>query len=266
MTPVIARRHGCCATRLTAAPRWSRPPRYAWCMSRLASPLRLGPVRVPLVVVGIIVATTLVSLAAVNGARIGHYDLLQGCLLGGPQVLRGQLWRLLSYVLVELDALPLVFAALTLGWVGRDLVRAWGGRGFLVAYAGLALAAGAVTTLVGLLWPAVAHIGHGGAWIVLDGLLVAWGTLHRTRQIRFFGILPLSGQHLVWVTLLGTVLFALFRGVALYVPNFASELLVLAWLGPVARWRARQQRTQLAKRKAWTFDQWLDREWRRKKR
>jgi membrane associated rhomboid family serine protease len=229
-------------------------------MPRLGSELRWGPLRVPAVVAILATLTALVSIAAAIGARHGAFDLLSRAVLAPPYVLRGQAWRLLTYAFCELDALPFVFAALTLVWIGRDLVAAWGARRFLGAYVGIAVAAALVTILIGLLWPAVGAGAYAGSWIVLDGLLVAWGLTHPTRPLRFFGVVPLTGRHLVTVTLGGTVLYALFRGVPTYVPHFVSELLVLAWLGPVRRLRTQRRRVQVAEAAAWSFDKWLERE------
>jgi hypothetical protein len=106
----------------------------------------------------------------------------------------------------------------------------------------------------------VALIPFGGSWPVLDGLMIAWGLLHHDAQLRFFGVLPLRGRHLVWLTLAGTGLYALFYGLAPFVPHFAAELLVLLWLGLIPRARAAQHR---ARAENWSFDKWLERERRR---
>jgi membrane associated rhomboid family serine protease len=232
-------------------------------MPRLSSELRLGPLRVPLVVVLILLATTLASIAAASRAG---FAVAVGGVLWVPAVLHGQLWRLVTFVLFEKDAPPLLFAALALYWVGRDLAKIWGARRFLLVYAALAAAAGVLTTLVGLLWPAVATIPHGGSWIVIDGLIVAWGLIHPRGRIRLFGVLPIEGRHLVVMTLAGTLLYALFRGLPLYVPHFASELAVLAWFGPLRRLRKHVAQRREAKRKGWSFADWIARENRQRRR
>jgi membrane associated rhomboid family serine protease len=219
--------------------------------------------QIPRALLWIMAATAIVSIVAAVGTRNGVPALLEGILVV-PQVFSGQVWRLVTWVFYELSPLALVFACLTLYWFGSDVARHLGRRGFLRFYFGLAALAAAVTCLVGLAWPDVAAIPHGGSWPVLCGLLVAWGTLFRERQLRFWG-LPLTGHHLVLVTLGGTVLFALFYGLAPYVPHFTAETAVLVWLGPLKRALAARHKERQAKAASWTFDSWLDKENRHRK-
>src|SRR4051812_19345611 len=121
-------------------------------------------IRMPRVIAALIIVTAVVSIAAALGARNGAPGLTMAGLLVVPAVWHGQLWRLVTWVLYETDALPLVFACLTLYWVGSDLARSWGARRFLLFYFGVAVAAAALTTLLGLVWPAVAAIPQGGSW------------------------------------------------------------------------------------------------------
>lgn len=221
--------------------------------------------RVPPVITGLIAATAIVSIAAAVAARNGLPGLLVHGLLVVPEVWRGQLWRLVSWVLYEQGPIALLFGCLMLFWFGRDLVQRWGARRFFAGYLGLAAAAAAVTALGGLLWRAVAEVVHGGSWPVLCGLMVAWGLELPQRPLRLFGVVPLVGRHLVWLTLGGTVLFALFSGVAPYVPHFAAEALVLLWLGPLRRLLARRARERTARRQSWSFDDWFARERRRRR-
>jgi membrane associated rhomboid family serine protease len=220
--------------------------------TRLPSPF--AGIRMPAAVAALIAVTAVVSIAAAIGARNGAPGLFSAGLLVVPAVWHGQVWRLVTWVLYEMDPINLLFACLTLYWVGGDLVRTWGTRRFLLVYFLLAGVAAGVTCLVGLAWPVVAMIPQSGSWPVLDGLVVAWGLTHAGREIRLYGVVRLTGRQLVWITLGGTVLFALFRGLAGYVPHFAAELLALAWLGRALR-RPGPRGGRPAE--AWSFDAWL---------
>ena len=70
------------------------------------------------------------------------------------------------------------------------------------------------------------------AWTWLSmwfaSVIVAWGLSHPFRQILLFFAVPVSGQSLVWITVGGTVLFALFTGVGAFVPHLLAE--GIAWL------------------------------------
>jgi membrane associated rhomboid family serine protease len=209
----------------------------------------------PPVIAALIVVTALVSIAAALASRNGAPGVVMAGLLVVPAVWHGELWRLVTWVLYETDALPLIFACLTLYWVGSDLARSWGARRFLLFYFGVAAAAGALTTLLGLVWPAVAAVAQAGSWPVLDALVIAWGLRYGDREMRLYGVFRLTGRHLVWITLGVTVLYALFRGLAAYVPHLFAELLVLAW---TRSWMVRR-RPATRRNEPWSFDAWLAR-------
>ena len=79
--------------------------------------------RVPTAVGGLIVATVVVSLVAAVGGRSG-LGLQQLLLLDTGAVWQGEVWRLVTWVLVETEPLNLLFGGLVLFWFGRDLVEA----------------------------------------------------------------------------------------------------------------------------------------------
>jgi len=195
---------------------------------------------VPAAVGGLIAATVAVSLVAVVGDRNG-LPLLQLSVLAPRAVWSGEVWRLVTWALVETEPLNLLFGGLVLFWFGRDLVEAWGERRFLAVYLGIAAAAGALTSLAALAWPALLALRFTGFWAALDAIIVAWALLHPFRQILLFFAVPVSGKALLWITVGGTVLFALFTGVAAFVPHLLAEGLAWAWVsgnGP-GRWLRR---------------------------
>jgi membrane associated rhomboid family serine protease len=222
-------------------------------------PRPFSSLRIPRIVAALIALTAVVSIVAAVGSRNGAPGLLSEGLLVVPAVWHGQIWRLVTWVFYELDVLPLLFACLTLYWFASDLARTWGPRRFAAMYLGTAAAAALVTCLVGLVWPTVALVPQGGSWPVLDALVVAWGLIHPQREMRLYGVVRLTGRQLVWITLAGTVLYALFRGLAFYVPHLAAELLMLAWLGPVQQLIASRRRQAAARGRSWRFDDWMTR-------
>jgi membrane associated rhomboid family serine protease len=208
-------------------------------MARPAQLLTLGG-RVPPAVGGHIAATVLTSLLAVVGSRNG-LPLLSLLAFSPEAVLRGEVWRLATWVLLETDPLNLLFGALVLFWFGRDLSEAWGERRFLAAYVGVAAVSAAVTTLLSLAWPGLRAGFWTGLWPAADALVVAWALLFPFRQILLFFALPVSGKALLWITVGGTVLYALFAGVVAFVPHLLAEgamYLHASGLGP-GRWLRR---------------------------
>lgn len=205
--------------------------------------------RVPAAVGGLIAATVVASVSGVVGERNG-LPLLGLGVLSPAAVWRGELWRLATWVLFETDPLSLLFGGLVLYWFGRDLCEAWGERRFLLTWFGLAAAAGVAVSLLALAWPALMAGRWTGLWPALDGLVVAWALLFPFRQILLFFALPVSGQALLWVTVGGTVLYALFAGFAAFAPHLLAEGAMWlhasgrgpgSWLRRMARARTRRR-------------------------
>ena len=190
-------------------------------------------------------------------SRNGLGGLLEAGALVPQAVAYGQVWRLVTWPLFELDPLGLIFGALGLFWFGSELVRIWGPGRFLLAYFGLAAATGLVTCLVALAVPALRTSLFLGMWPVVTALIIAWATYFPSRDVFVYFVLPLRGQNLIYATLAGTLLFALLGGFARFVPHFAAQILMLAALrgtpfGPMwarfkyeiayRRWRRRASR------------------------
>lgn len=188
---------------------------------RLAGRLTFGG-RVPAAVGGLVVATVAASIVGALGERNGLPVLSLG-LLSPAAVWRGEVWRLATWVLFETDPMSLLFGGLVLYWFGRDLCEAWGEGRFLLTWFGAAAVTGALVSLLALAWPALLGGRWTGLWPALDGLVVAWALLFPFRQILLFFALPVSGQALLWVTVGGTLLYAVFSGFAAFVPHLVAE-------------------------------------------
>jgi membrane associated rhomboid family serine protease len=175
-------------------------------------------------------------------------------------VARGQLWRLVTWVVVQRDPGTLLFGGFMLWWIGQQLSYAWSERRFVLRVLGTTLFAGVVTTLLGIVWSPASVVVHVGMWPLVNALLVSWAMLHPDAQVNIWGVLPLTGRNLALLVTGGTVLYAIFSGVAGFA-EFAPHLsaLGLAWAqarGGVGGGRSWRQ----AKR--W----WADREAKRRSR
>lgn len=145
-------------------------------------------------------------------------------------ILDFQVWRLVTWVFVETDPLSLVFGGLMLYWFGRDLAWAWGPNRFLATWFGLTAGAAVATTVLALVVPGLAVGAWLGAWAILSALVIAWASIFPERQILFMFALPISGRTLLWITIGGTLLYALFGGIGRYVPHLIAQGLMLLTL------------------------------------
>lgn len=188
--------------------------------------------RVPRVV-GVLIGLTLaLSILGALGGRDGA--LRAAGVLVPAFVWSGQVWRLLTWMFFEFEPISLLFSCLMLWWFGRDLIQAWGARGFLWMYLAFSLIPAALTVLLALVWPALGLAVYAGQWPVTAALVIAWATLFPSRQLLLYFVFPLGGRNLVYITVGTTVLFALFYGVTGFVPHLLAEGLMLAYLRGVS--------------------------------
>jgi len=187
--------------------------------------------RVPVVVGGLVAATIIVSvLAAV--ARLGGTSLASEVALIPGLIWTGQIWRLVTWVFLDDQPLSLLFSCMVLWWLGRDLVGVWGPRRFLGLYLSFAVIVGALTVVIawlvlgerGGLWP------YYSAWPLVDALTIAWALYFPHRQVLIYFVLPLSGRNLIYLVVGGTILWALFNGPANYIPHLLAEGLMFAYM------------------------------------
>ncbi len=122
-------------------------------------------------------------------------------------VYSGQIWRLFTYGFLH-DSSPMhvIFNALALYLIGPQLEDRWGEKRFII-FVVMSIILGGVVVCLSFL------IGLPYAWVIgfsaaTVGLVVAWGLTFSTQQIYFFGILPLTGQQLVYVTIGLEILYA----------------------------------------------------------
>ena len=136
-----------------------------------------------------------------------------------PEVLRGEVWRLLTWAPLELSPLGLIFGCLLLYFLGPDLLRHWGMRRFFALFFGGAAVVGGVTCLIGrFVWARVAAVPHFGLWPMEEAMIIAWASLFRDRQILVMFALPMAGRNLIWLTIALTVVMAALSGFPLVRP------------------------------------------------
>ena len=147
-------------------------------------------------------------------------------------VLRGQLWRLVSWPFIQEDPLTLLFGGFMLYWLGQQLAFVWSERRFLLRFFGYAAFSTVATTLVAIVWPPMLDLRHVGIWPVANALIVSWAMLYPDRQVNIWGVLPITGRTAAWLVLGGTLLYGIAGGGLLGIAAFAPHLfaLGLAWI------------------------------------
>jgi membrane associated rhomboid family serine protease len=203
------------------------------------------PFVVGLLVVGTFVLSILAAILGRNGLPIAAYGLLAPKL-----VWQGQVWRLVTWQFFELEPIGLIFSCALLYWFGRDLCGAWGWRKFLGVYFGFVAAIGVLVCLIGrFLWADIYDGVYFGAWPIAEALTIAWASLFPDREILFFFVIRANGKILIALTIGATLLWAAFSGVAVMLPHFLAEGLMLIYMGQLRRFYLKWRLTRLESQK-----------------
>jgi membrane associated rhomboid family serine protease len=183
--------------------------------------------RVPSIVGGLLAALVVLSVAN----ALTHGEVAATVALSPGRVLGGEVWRLVTWSLLETSPINLIFAALWIWQTGTQQAWTWGPRRFAGVWFGLTAGAGLAQTAAALVWPA-ASVAQASPWAVLVALLLMWALQNPGNQLSWFGVLPMTTEMLAWVLVGGTVLFAIFSGPGAFVTNFAALGLAYVIAGP----------------------------------
>lgn len=131
--------------------------------------------------------------------------LLQTLAMDPAAVLRGQVWRLATYVLIPTSgSFGLIISLFFYYWLGETLERLWGSAKFTVYYVSGAL----LTALAALLVYFIDGISMPiyGAGYVNTALFMAYALTYPDAMVRIYFILPIKMK---WLAILEAVLYAL---------------------------------------------------------
>lgn len=197
--------------------------------------------------VGLILTVTIASSLMVAFGSRHVLPLFELCALAPERVFRAELWRLVTWSVIEPGPISLVFGCLMLYWFGRDLAAGWGSRRFLSVYFGIAMAAAIGTCLIGLVDKAVLPQEYVGNWPLAEAMTIAWGLTYPDRIIRIYFVILIKGYTLAWLTLALTVVYAVYSGWEHYLPNLLAEGSMLAWMyrSPLTRRWSDWRRTRM---------------------
>lgn len=175
------------------------------------------------------IAVTVVAsiISALDGGWLASWAAL-----APAKVWRGQLWRLVTWPLIEHGPIALVLTCAAIYKLGGDLAVRWGDR--RLRRFTLEIIVGAATATCVL--AAVAGGGslhRFGGWVVPDVLVIAWARQFPSEVLVLYGLLRLRGRELVRLTVAVAVLLAIFVGPVYAGPELFACLaaaLYPAWL------------------------------------
>lgn len=144
----------------------------------------------------------------------------------------GDIWRLLTWPMVEPGVMTLILTCAALYKLGNDLAVRWGDVRLQRFAIRVLLGAGVMTVIVATLFGA-SRMGRLGGWAVADVLTIAWARQFPTVPLMMYGV-ALNGERLVRVVLGVNVLFAIFLGPLYFLPELSACVLAMyypqSWL------------------------------------
>ncbi len=108
------------------------------------------------------------------------------------------LWQPFTFLVVENDALGVIFGAIIVWSMGTTLEMGWGSRRLLRFALGVPFAAGLITLGLSLVIPSLRGVPYTGGWAMAASLWVAYGLSIGGGQANFWG-LPVSGNVLALI-------------------------------------------------------------------
>jgi membrane associated rhomboid family serine protease len=144
------------------------------------------------------------------------------------KIWRGQLWRLVTWPLIEQGPLALVFACVAIFKLAGDLAIRWGERRLRRFVLQIIVGAAVVTTLLATL-TGMSYLRRLGGWAISEALLIAWARQFPNEVLVVYGLLKLSGRELVWLTVGTAVLLAIFISPIVMAPELTACVAAAAY-------------------------------------
>ena len=156
-------------------------------------------------------------IAIVSGDHVAEWAAL-----APSKILHGQLWRLVTWPLVETWPTSLLVTLLAIYRCGGDLADRWGDRRLKKVAIGLVVFAGVATTLAALVTGT--DVWRCGGVATLDALIILWARQFPTQPVNlFYGMVSVSGRQLIAIVVGLNVLLALNVGLVWFLPELAMS-------------------------------------------
>ncbi len=144
--------------------------------------------------------------------------------LAPDRIWHGEIWRIGTWVLLEVGPLGLILTCASIYKFGGELAPRWGDRRLRRFAIQIVLAGGVAAAICGLISEDAWRSYRAGGWAISDALIIAWARQYPTSTIQLYGLLVLSGRQLVGVTIGVTLLYAIATSPFLMAPELVACL------------------------------------------
>ncbi len=175
-----------------------------------------------------IVVTVAASIvAALDGGHLASWAALVP-----PRIWHGEVWRLVTWPLIERSPFSVVVRCVVIYRFAGALVPAWGDRRLLRFVARIVVIAGVATCLIAL----VSHDAGAsrlGGWTITEILVIGWARQFPDRTLFVFeGLFRLRGRGAVGFIALFTLVLAGFVGPLAIVPELVACVAAIGYPRP----------------------------------
>ncbi len=133
----------------------------------------------------------------------------------------GEVWRLVTWPLIERSPLQLVLTCVAIYKFGGELAYRWGDRRLRRFVLQIVIAAAAVMCVLVALTRAY-YIARLGGWAIADVLVIAWARQFPEAPLQIYGVLVLRGREIVRLTVAVAIVFAIFFGPVYMAPELVA--------------------------------------------
>jgi membrane associated rhomboid family serine protease len=170
----------------------------------------------------------LVTLGASIFAALDGGWLARWTSLAPARVFHGELWRLVTWPLIEPGPIGLVLTCVSIYFFGGELAVRWGDRRLRRFMLEILIASAVVTCLLAVI-AGRTYIARLGGWAATDVLVIAWARQFPQRTLRIYGVLQLRGRQIVNITVGVAVVIALYVGPVVMAPELVACILAAGY-------------------------------------
>jgi membrane associated rhomboid family serine protease len=164
-----------------------------------------------------IALTLVVSILCVLGAGW----LASWTALIPSRVLHGELWRLVTWPLIQLSPFALILTCVSIFKFGGELAGRWGDRRLQRFILEVVIASATITCLLAALVGETRMVRIGG-FAIIDALVIAWARQFPRATLVLYGLLHVSGRQLIMVTIGAAILFAIYTSPMWMAPELVA--------------------------------------------
>jgi membrane associated rhomboid family serine protease len=148
-------------------------------------------------------------------------DWMAAHLFLGPGLLRGEVWQLLTAVVLHSRFTGWFFSVIGLWWVGAFVERVKGRRFFLTVFFGAGVVANLMAALASFALSGAPGARGDGAGFALTAMFVAFARIYGARPAQIWGAFSMRADYFTWILVGFSLLLAL---VNRDFPGFLAEV------------------------------------------